>query len=770
MPSDHQDHEGAPDHQDYQDHTGMMLPEHQDHTGAMPPDHQNHTGAMPSDHQDHAGMQPQARRQQEHAGTMPPDHQNHTGMMPSDHQNHIGTMPPDHQDHTGAMPPDHQEHTGMSPPDHQDHAGAPDHQDHQNHTGGMPSDHQEHAGASTTDHQNHTGTMPTDHQDHTGAMPPDHQEHAGMPTPDQQEHAGAMPPDHQDHQDHAGAPDDQNHQDHTGAMPPDHQDHAGMPSPAPQEQTGALRPPGEKSCRACPAGKLKARFGPEECVTCQKGRWAGIGATKCDLCGDGEVPSEDQSRCEHCPLGLRSVNNTCRTCPKGSVPDDTSRFCVSCPNNTFAQPGDHSCEKCPGFWPLMVDNECYYSHKWFLAGALIVLLLIIWLLCIYCKRRRKARELQELQEALRARKEERDWKGLWAYKHAHVRAKPLKLTRKERAVNEVLEEVHKQSTSLGISITYVLGAFRERMKELVEQSEWRQGPYGPWLLQSCILAFGGSLEAPPAEWRNADKADAPNDPNFIQIAPLVAFGPDAPGFNLICPRDGEEHCSIVDAVFSQGDSGEANQFLSWVWQYRVSTVVEALTAWSNEAHIVFQEDEGCVTRIISHHEKVSIWWCFFCNNQYRILADCHKKSTKELSDAFGLNVRRVGKMWMLLDDLHEPMYLSRIWCIFEVFVARKYDVPCRAIVSHGFGTHPIEKIDELFDTCKVDAAAARASMKEDEDGIKNLIEDEFGSFDAVNLAVERQLNMVVLDSLRRERNNQGNTPTITLEYTDVFGI
>eukprot|EP00931_Biecheleriopsis_adriatica_P032308 TRINITY_DN1886_c0_g1_i4.p1 TRINITY_DN1886_c0_g1~~TRINITY_DN1886_c0_g1_i4.p1 ORF type:complete len:1121 (+),score=124.49 TRINITY_DN1886_c0_g1_i4:176-3364(+) len=531
------------------------------------------------------------------------------------------------------------------------------------------------------------------------------------------------------------------------------------------------RVPGEADCRACPAGTSKPRSGPGECDICEVGRWADVGSSECGECGDGEVPNAARSRCEPCSLGLRKLNSACATCPKGSVPDSQGSFCISCSESTIAQPGDDSCKMCPGLWPIILDNECYYSHTYMLLIALLVCPAIIYLLYKVQKRRRKARELQDFQKQLQACMKARDWNGLWAHKRAASKSSTAAhISKIDKAADEVLRQVYKESASLGISITYVLGSFRAKLMELVKRQEWRQGPHGPGLLQSFIAEFGGSVAAPPAEWHNADKTSAPSDPNFIQIAPLVAFGTDAPGFNLTCPRDGQKHCGIVDAVVSKGDSGEANQFLSWVWQYRVSTVVEALNAWSKEANIVFCEDEGGVTRISSHHEKVCIWWCFFCNNQYRILADCRKKSTKELSDAFGSNVRRVGKMWMLLDDLHEPMYLSRIWCIFEVFVARKYDVPCRAIISHGFGTHPIEKIDELFDTCKVDAAAARASMKEDEDGIKNLIEDEFGSFDAVNLAVERQLNMVVLDSLRRERNNQGNTPTITLEYTDVFGI
>lgn len=39
-----------------------------------------------------------------------------------------------------------------------------------------------------------------------------------------------------------------------------------------------------------------------------------------------------------------------------------------------------------------------------------------------------------------------------------------------------------------------------------------------------------------------------SNPNFYEIAPVLAYGPNGLGYGKTCPRDGKPNCSLVDAV------------------------------------------------------------------------------------------------------------------------------------------------------------------------------------------------------------------------------
>lgn len=58
------------------------------------------------------------------------------------------------------------------------------------------------------------------------------------------------------------------------------------------------------------------------------------------------------------------------------------------------------------------------------------------------------------------------------------------------------------------------------------------------------------------------------NPNFYEIAPTLAMGPNGFGFGKTCPRDGKPGCSIVDAVHDR-HKGKVTHFVSWCWAYKL---------------------------------------------------------------------------------------------------------------------------------------------------------------------------------------------------------
>lgn len=57
------------------------------------------------------------------------------------------------------------------------------------------------------------------------------------------------------------------------------------------------------------------------------------------------------------------------------------------------------------------------------------------------------------------------------------------------------------------------------------------------------------------------------------------------------------------------------------------------------------------------------------NNQFRMLEAGLVEEPGDLFDVFGQQLEGIGKMLMCLDNVRDGLYTSRIWCIFEVFVA-----------------------------------------------------------------------------------------------------
>eukprot|EP00931_Biecheleriopsis_adriatica_P023569 TRINITY_DN14859_c0_g1_i2.p1 TRINITY_DN14859_c0_g1~~TRINITY_DN14859_c0_g1_i2.p1 ORF type:complete len:209 (+),score=51.91 TRINITY_DN14859_c0_g1_i2:2-628(+) len=139
-------------------------------------------------------------------------------------------------------------------------------------------------------------------------------------------------------------------------------------------------------------------------------------------------------------------------------------------------------------------------------------------------------------------------------------------------------------------------------------------------------------------------------------------------------------------------------------------------------------------------DNTFFWWCYYCNNQYRILQDQAEQSTEALAEIFSGKLKDVGRMMMCMDKPKGSLYTSRIWCIFEVYVARKADIPCQVALPEDVEIDESTdmSVHELMERCKVNSEAAKATNKNDEDGIKKLIR-ESSSFESVDRVVEEAL-------------------------------
>ena len=133
--------------------------------------------------------------------------------------------------------------------------------------------------------------------------------------------------------------------------------------------------------------------------------------------------------------------------------------------------------------------------------------------------------------------------------------------------------------------------------------------------------------------------------------------------------------------------------------------------------------------------------CFFVNNQFRIIVD--GIDVGDLEEVFETNLVRIGAVVALLDGWDTPVYLTRIWTIYEQFTALKLGIPMRMILPMDSFKSLSEEIDRGIDGIenikkslnKVDSEHAEAWLPEDEAKVKTAIRESVG-FEKVNSSVK----------------------------------
>ena len=134
---------------------------------------------------------------------------------------------------------------------------------------------------------------------------------------------------------------------------------------------------------------------------------------------------------------------------------------------------------------------------------------------------------------------------------------------------------------------------------------------------------------------------------------------------------------------------------------------------------------------------------FFVNNQFRLIVDGTSAGSDNLEEVFEENLRRSGRVLAVLDSWHQPMYLRRVWTIYEQYVAccLQIDVtfvmPYEATVSLSqkisLGDAGIAEVTRSL--CEVNVADAEAFDPRDEKKVKDTIQRSVG-FEKVNQHVK----------------------------------
>lgn len=260
--------------------------------------------------------------------------------------------------------------------------------------------------------------------------------------------------------------------------------------------------------------------------------------------------------------------------------------------------------------------------------------------------------------------------------------------------------------------------------------------------------------------------------NFPALVPLVAIGGRAYGWKKPCPRSWQKkasspfieyaypHCSIADAKYEDGAGAEATHFLSWVWNYSLDEVLSALRVWHND-----------------NPGKKYLWWCFFNNNQHKILQDEVPQTPQELEDVFGFQLVKVAQQGgsmlnlMTLTGEGKPEYTTRIWCMYEVGKAAEKDIAMSAIFpAEAYDKMQNMTLKEISACFQVNVETAEATETADKDRILEQMRTCEGGVEAVNakteIALSQQVGQVVLRILQHGTLEMG--AAVQREYKEAL--
>lgn len=107
-------------------------------------------------------------------------------------------------------------------------------------------------------------------------------------------------------------------------------------------------------------------------------------------------------------------------------------------------------------------------------------------------------------------------------------------------------------------------------------------------------------------------------------------------------------------------------------------------------------------------------------------------------------MRAIGRVIALLDTWEDPVYVTRVWCVYEQYVATSLKIPVEMILppEAARGFHDALQntgIKVVADSLtNVDVENAKASHPEDEKKVKALIRSGIG-YNAVNTEVRNSM-------------------------------
>mmetsp|Transcript_15171 Transcript_15171/g.39005 ORF Transcript_15171/g.39005 Transcript_15171/m.39005 type:complete len:496 (+) Transcript_15171:377-1864(+) len=221
-------------------------------------------------------------------------------------------------------------------------------------------------------------------------------------------------------------------------------------------------------------------------------------------------------------------------------------------------------------------------------------------------------------------------------------------------------------------------------------------------------------------------------PDDATIHDAVAAYAKPLGAAAICPRDNERGAAYVDLLEVGCDAGPSDALLSYTWGYKVRTIIDALRSWAKS----YRPEDW---------KRTYIWICALCLNQHRMQTKWVEPG--DLALEFRTRVEGIGRILPLLAPWSAPLYVGRIWCLFELYTAirnrhtvnidiilgaNERDSLQQAVAMDGF-----QAIDRALE--HISSRQATASRQSDLDAISKLVLGMPGGFRTLDDTVRSHL-------------------------------
>lgn len=208
------------------------------------------------------------------------------------------------------------------------------------------------------------------------------------------------------------------------------------------------------------------------------------------------------------------------------------------------------------------------------------------------------------------------------------------------------------------------------------------------------------------------------------------------GAKIICPKDRKAGASYVDCLSGEDCVGPASFMLSYGWEYTIGDIVETLVSYCESENL--------------NPKRTYFWICCLCINQHRVYENKMNGIVVDFLPSFNYCVKSIGHVLAMMSPWDEPVYLTRVWCIFEFFVA--HENGCN--VSIVMPSREKEKmIEAVGDVGKLFEALARTKIEdsnatEESDKIKIMkkVEETIGA-KRLNQEVNERLREWIVDVL-----------------------
>eukprot|EP00035_Acanthoeca_spectabilis_P015655 m.314236 g.314236 ORF g.314236 m.314236 type:complete len:1719 (-) comp16409_c0_seq16:107-5263(-) len=280
-------------------------------------------------------------------------------------------------------------------------------------------------------------------------------------------------------------------------------------------------------------------------------------------------------------------------------------------------------------------------------------------------------------------------------------------------------------------------AVREGQNSLTEKEDldnWRTCFTNRLYLGASVHHIGEVLlpkvlELVKPPWKNSrGKEVFPADSATIRDCVKAAVIPTTR--DAQCPRDGDTGCAYVDTLNERDDVGKATALLSYTWSYKLTSVANALRRWARSSGL--------------DAKRSYIWVCALCLNQHRIPA---RVTPEKLAAEFRPRVLTIGRILPMLEPWDAALYLTRAWCLFELYTAigQQGRVKIEVILSaeqHEAYTNAMKTIGyRCIDHALggIHSENATASQPADLEAIRKIIESTPGGFAQLNTTVQRHL-------------------------------